>query len=328
MSGASIEGASLHCFTVERDATDGTVSDIDGTSSKQVYELDYLDVSFADGPDGLNFYSLYGSSMIGQGTFDFGATSSTNDTAFTEGHLAHTRKMTFPRGDWRHTYGLAFSPIAIDNSTGHGLLFATGDLELLTIPLHSNGNGYYDVTWPDIEEMAILDDENAHHTVQPGDIRFFESGENYQDLLFVDSNSNEVQIIRMGDNGYPIGVTDSGEEVEYVPGSGNTIASLKKSVILKTSEEKIKPIGMDFDPITNDYFISFYDYTGNGSGFVAQVRGFPPGYDPATTATSTENAADSLFDIASRRQRRLRGPETPPETCGVAVGHGTCLNSF
>jgi hypothetical protein len=66
---------------------------------------------------------------------------------------------------------------------------------------------------------------------------------------------------------------------------------------LFASELSVGPVGLDFDPVTNDLFISTYDGDPNNS--IVQVGGFPPVTTTTTTTTLVGASTTSTTTLPS-----------------------------
>jgi len=222
-----------------------------------------LDAGWAVGPQGTLFYTYWDSNWLGQRP---GGVTGTDETLFDLSTI----------GVPVSAAGLTFSPHRIDPGTGSGTLqISTNDgqvtflRDIYEIPLTPVGDGTFTPGTPVLfATPAPVGSLTA--------IRYAPAGPFEGDLLYADWELGEVRFLAIDTpTGLPI---DDGTGQPTLgttnPRDGRLISDLGQG-----------PVGLDFDPVTGDLYISTWE--GVPFNSIIQVRGAGTASSTTSTITST-----------------------------------------
>lgn len=193
-----------------------------------------LDAGFESGPSGTLFNTYYYGNVLAQRP---GGVSGAE-------HLFDLSASGIPQS----VGGLTFSPWRTDPGTGFGMMQVSvygGGFELYDVPLLPLGGGVYEPQ----QASAV-----ATLTSGAGAIHYIPSGPLKGDLMWLDWNAGEIRVVDMDPStGHAVSASDPGGL--FASGLG------------------VGPWGMEFDPITNDLFVTTFG--GDPIDSVIQIGGFP-----------------------------------------------------
>jgi uncharacterized repeat protein (TIGR01451 family) len=254
--------SALYAVPVIRDPASGEVADLGPIEQvRQVFAGSWsgLDAGFDYGPGGTLFYTYWSANYLGERPG--GGTEA--ETTYEMGAVGIPSSIA----------GLTFSPFIRDAGTGHGLLQVSawnygGTKELFDVPLQPAGSGIFT---PQMAEVFVSLPERG-----TGAIQYIPSGKYGGNLMFVNWDRGEVWILAIDPStGHPI---DAGTGLPAL-GTSNPRAWVFASGL------GVGPWGLEFDPLSNDFFVS--TYRGDPYNSIIQIGGFPPPPDLSSSLACT-----------------------------------------
>jgi hypothetical protein len=257
--GASETGSSaLYAVPVTRDPATKEVIDLgpaaavtkvfDGTATG-------LDAGIEVGPAGTLFYTYWSANKLGQRPGGVAGAETVYDMAAV--------------GVPRSIAGLTFSPHLTDPATGFGLMqiSAWQGANLYDVPLTPAGGGLF--TPGAVTHFVTLPRQGT------GAIQYVPSGPLAGNVMYVNWDYGEVRVLTIDPaTGLPI------DKNTGLPTRGTTTP-----VDVRFAYELgVGPWGLEFDPLTNDFFLGTWN--GNPANTILQIggAGFPP---PESSTTTT-----------------------------------------
>lgn len=142
-------------------------------------------------------------------------------------------------------YGIEFSNILTDSTTGFGLMFAIGYDEMLALPLLPNG-AYFDIDYPNVQYLCSTYEAGVGYAVDyPGDMRIIKSGVYANDLLVMDWDNEKIKMINIDSTtGYPVGFDPAAIDPEAFA------CPFLDFIDTDTTDPDTQPWGMQFDGAT------------------------------------------------------------------------------
>lgn len=183
--------------------------------------------------------------------------------------------------------GVTFSPHLVDSETGFGML----QLSSWTLLTHDIYNVHLrplpaGLFAPQRSELFARLPGPASGNGLAGSIRYIPSGPKSGDLLYANWNSGEIKIM----------VIDKATGLAVDARTGNpTLGTRRPTVLRFASGMGNGPMGLAFDPVGGDLFIS--TNRGNPRNAIIQIGGFPP----------PDEAPVDLFPAASFTIRPVGG---------------------
>jgi hypothetical protein len=158
--------------------------------------------------------------------------------------------------------GLTFSPHFGDPNTAFGMMQASvwsaaGERRLFDIPLIPKGDGIFEPQQP--VEFATLPRQGT------GAIQYIPTGPLAGNMMYVNWNYGEIMILSIDSKtGLPI------DDATGEPLRGTQDPRARRFAY----NLGVGPWGLEFDPLTNDFFVSTWG--GDPSNTILQIGGFPP----------------------------------------------------
>lgn len=213
-----------------------------------------LDAGWDVGPAGTLFYTYWSANYLGQRPGGVAGAETLFDMATV--------------GVPSSIAGLTFSPHVTDPGTGFGLMQISSwqGANLFNVPLTAAGGGVF--TPGTVETFVTLPQQGT------GAIQYVPSGPFAGDVMYVNWNYGEVRILDIdAPTGLPI------DQGTMLPTLGTTNPVDERFA----SELGVGPWGLEFDPLTNDFFVGTWG--GSPSNSILQIGG--AGFPSTTTSTST-----------------------------------------
>ena len=281
--GASESSTSaLYAVPVTRDPVTGSVTAIgpaaaitkafDGTPTTAG-----LDAGFDVGPVGTLFYTYWSANYLGERPGGIGG-------AETQFNMATVGVPT-------SIAGLTFSPHRVDPATGFGRMQISSwqGANLYEVPLTAAGGGIF--TPGAVSLFATLPQQGT------GAIQYVPSGPLAGNLMYVNWDFGEVRLL----------IIDPTTGLPIDKGTGTpTMGTTNPMDMRFASGLGVGPWGLEFDPLTNDFFVA--TFRGDPANSIVQIggAGFPP--PPTTTTSST---------IATTTTSASTTTTTLPSDCSV-----------
>ncbi len=217
-----------------------------------------LDAGWEVGPAGTLFYTYWPSHRVAERP---GGVSG-----------AETLFDMFPVGLPDFVAGLTFSPHITDPNTGFGVMQVSiwdygKNRDLYNVVLNPVGEGLFQPK--QIELFVRLPWEGT------GSLQYIPAGPFEGSMMYVNWDYGEVKILLINrETGLPV---DDGTGLP-------TLGTVKPRVLLFASGFGKGPWGLEFDPITNDFFVS--TWSGDPHNTIIQIgdKGVPPAEDPRITS--------------------------------------------
>ena len=207
-----------------------------------------LDAGWEIGPGGTLFYTYWSANYLGERP---GGVSGA-ETLYYMGDVSLPSSVA----------GLAFSPYIQDPNTNFGMMQVSvwgGNRTLYNIPLTPLGGGLFQ---PQGTEVFVNLPRQG-----TGAIQYVPSGPLQGDMMYVNWDYGEIQILEIDDaTGLPI------DDATGVPTKGTSNPRTQRFA----SGLGVGPWGLEFDPLTNDFFVSTWG--GSPSNTIIQIggKGLPP----------------------------------------------------
>lgn len=207
-----------------------------------------LDAGWEIGPGGTLFYTYWSANYLGERP---GGVSGA-ETLYSMGDISLPSSVA----------GLAFSPYIQDANTNFGVMQVSvwgGNRTLYNIPLTPLGGGLFQPQGPEV--FVNLPRQGT------GAIQYVPSGPLQGDMMYVNWDYGEIVILEIDDaTGLPI------DDTTGVPTKGTSSPRTQRFA----SGLGVGPWGLEFDPLTNDFFVSTWG--GSPSNTVIQIggKGLPP----------------------------------------------------
>jgi hypothetical protein len=290
---ADVPSSAMYAIPVVRDPSTHEIVDLAMAAATPVFTANVstpaggLDSGPEEGPAGTLFYTYFnanGGNFIGERR---------------AGDLMEMQFDLAPQGVPLWLSGLAFSPARIDAATGFGMLNVSvydGDpdttpRDVFELPLSAAGTGFF-APGTATRLLSLADGTVNGICYVPG-------GSFAGSLMYASFDAGEIHYVDVDPaSGLPIDKT-SGQPL---------LGTVDPVDHLFASDLGIGPLGLDFDPLTNDLFVSTYE--GTPANSIIQIGGFPVA--TTTTSTTTTPGASSSTSTSS-------STTTLPTTCGGTV---------
>jgi hypothetical protein len=215
-----------------------------------------LDAGFDVGPAGTLFYTYWSANYLGERPGGIGGA----ETQFNMATVGVPSSIA----------GLTFSPHRIDPATGFGRMQISSwqGANLYEVPLTAAGGGIF--TPGTVALFVTLPQQGT------GAIQYVPSGPLAGNLMYVNWNFGEVRVL----------VIDPATGLPVDKGTGTpTMGTTNPMDQRFASGLGVGPWGLEFDPLTNDFFVA--TFRGDPANSIVQIggAGFPP--PPPTTTSST-----------------------------------------
>ncbi len=251
-----------------------------------------LDAGFEIGPAGTLFYTYYPANKLGQRPGGAGGAEAVYDMAAV--------------GVPRSIAGLTFSPHLTDPATGFGLMqiSAWPGANLYDVPLDPAGGGLF--TPGTVTLFVTLPRQGT------GAIQYVPSGPLAGNLMYVNWDYGEVRVLTIDPaTGLPID-KNTGMPTRGTP----TPLDVRFAYDLG-----VGPWGLEFDPLTNDFFVGTWN--GTPSNTILQIggAGFPPPGSTTTTSAppSTSTSSTSSTTSSTLAQGCAAAPTLASVNCRLAA---------
>jgi len=255
-----------------------------------------LDAGWEIGPEGTLFYTYWDDNYLGQRP---GGVSGT-ETLYYMGDAGLPRSIA----------GLAFSPYIEDPNTNFGMMQVSvwgANRTLYNVPLNPLGGGLFE---PQAAEVFVNLPRQG-----TGAIQYIPSGPLQGDMMYVNWDYGEVWILEIDEaTGLPIDDTTGSP----------TLGTSDPRVQLFASGLGRGPWGLEFDPLTNDFFVSTWQ--GSPRNTIIQISG--KGLPPPELRITTESLPNGVMGESYSQTIEATGG-TGPYTWSIVSGDvpdGTMLD--
>ncbi len=263
--------SALYAVPVTRDPATNEVVDLGPADQvRLVFSGDTsiagLDAGWEIGPEGTLFYTYWSANYLGQRP---GGTSGT-ETLFNMADVSLPSSIA----------GLTFSPYITEPNTGFGMMQVSVWLgaAIYNVRLTALGGGLFQPE--EIELFVTLPREGT------GAIQYIPSGPFEGNMMYVNWDYGEVRILLI-DQATGLAIDDA----TGLP----TLGTENPRVLPFASGLGVGPWGLEFDPLTNDFFVS--TWAGSPYNTVIQIggKGLPPPLEARITCL-TRSAAELTID--------------------------------
>lgn len=248
-----------------------------------------LDAGWEIGPEGTLFYTYWDANRLGQRP---GGVSG-DETLYHMGNVGIPSSVA----------GLTFSPFITDPNTNFGMMQvsvwqAAGVRDLYNVPLTPLGGGLFEPQQP--ETFVSLPREGT------GAIQYIPSGPQRGNMMYVNWDYGEVWILMIDEaTGLPI------DDATGLPSLGTDNPRVERFA----SSLGVGPWGLEFDPPTNDFFVSTWQ--GSPYNTIIQIGG--KGLPPPSVRITTESLPEGLEGEPYSATVEATGG-VPPYDWGVTSG--------
>jgi hypothetical protein len=267
---ADVPASAVYAIPVVRDGVTGEIIDLAMAAATPFFTANVstpaggLDAAPEEGPAGTLFYTYFNA----------------NDGNFIgQRRASDFMEMQFdlePQGVPLWLGGLAFSPFRTDPGTGFGRLQVgvyngdpdTTPRDVFEVPLTPVGDGFF-TPGPAVRFLSLAEGAVSGLTYVP-------TGPFAGSLMYASFDAGEVRYLTID--------PATGLAIDSQSGMPE-LGTLDPIDQLFASELSVGPVGLDFDPVTKDLFISTYQ--GDPLNSIVQVGGFPITVSTTTTTTTT-----------------------------------------
>jgi hypothetical protein len=277
--------SALYAVPVTRDPVTREVTDL-GPAASVTKTFDGnpttpgLDTGFEFGPAGTLFFTYWSANYLGQRPG--GVTGA--ETRFNMANVGVPSSIA----------GLTFSPHRNDPGTGFGRMQISSwqGANLYEVPLTPAGGGIF--TPGNVTPFVTLPRQGT------GAIQYVPSGPLAGDLMYVNYDFGEVRVLTVDPvTGLPI------DKVTGMPTLGTTNPEDARFA----SDIGVGPWGLEFDPLSNDFFVATFNGTPGNSVIQIGGAGFPP--PSSTTTSSSMSTSTSTSTTTSTTLAAGCGVRTP-----------------
>lgn len=282
--------SALYAVPLTRDPVTKEITDMGPAASVTLVfsgapGINGLDAGWEIGPGGTLFYTYWSANYLGERP---GGVSGA-ETLYYMGDVSLPSSVA----------GLAFSPYIQDANTNFGMMQVSvwgGNRTLYNIPLTPLGGGLFQPQGT--EAFVNLPRQGT------GAIQYVPSGPFQGDMMYVNWDYGEIVILEIDDaTGLPI------DDATGVPTKGTSDPRTQRFA----SGLGVGPWGLEFDPLTNDFFVSTWG--GSPSNTIIQIggKGLPP---PELRITTESLPSGTLGEPYSQTLQATGG--VGPYTWGIA----------